>query len=210
MNLPLSGVWDLIVCDGIEANGCRQRAAVCRSMSIHQCYLFCKSNAYGFNMRSLWQKTAICIIIVIYPLAFGLPATVSFFVSFLCPWGCFGDPGPQRAPPKGSRRKSDEKVGSLAACWPPQGVPLGSDFLILLCFSEFFLVCFSKRFWEGSWGLWGPPPTMKMMVSLKRNHRLHISTWSSKTIENVVQRVPFGTPLGGFGCCWGPFWGMRK
>ena len=96
-------------------------------------------------------------------------------VSFWCPWGSFGDPGAPRAPLKGQRRKSDEKVGSLAAFWLPLGVPLGSNFRYFCVFSVFFLAIFSKRFLEGFWGLRGPPPTMKIMVSSRRNHNFHIS-----------------------------------
>ena len=33
-------------------------------------------------------------------------------VSFWCPWGSFGDPGPPGDPPREPSRKSDEKVGS--------------------------------------------------------------------------------------------------
>ena len=114
---------------------------------------------------------------------------------------------PPRAPLKGPRRKSDEKVGSLAAFWLPQGVPLEH---VLCVFLKLFLVMFSKRFWEGFLGLWGFPPTTKSMVSYIRNHRFHISTWSSRTIENDAQSVPFRTPLGGFGRCWDLFWGIKK
>ena len=48
------------------------------------------------------------------------------------------------------------------------------------------------------------------MVSLARNHHLHISTWSSKTTENCAQRVPFETPLTGFCGFLGAIWGDGK
>ena len=122
-------------------------------------------------------------------------------VSFWCPWVSFGDPGAPRAPLKGQRRKSDEKVGSLAAFWPPLGVPLGSNFRYFCVFSVFFLAIFSKRFLEGFWGLRGPPPTMKIMVSCKRNHYFHISTCTSQKIKMASNGYPFGIPLGGFESC---------
>ena len=132
------------------------------------------------------------------------------FAVILVSVGVFWRPWAHRAPLKGPRQKSDEKVGSLVAFWHPQRVPLGTFFGIFRVFSEFFVVCFSKSFLEGFWGLWAPPPTMRIMVSFKRNHCFHFSTWSSKTTENGVPWMPFGTPLGGFGGCWEPFWGMRK
>ena len=92
----------------------------------------------------------------------------------------------------------DENVGSLTAFWPPLGVPFFTIFGIFCVFSILFLYIFLKRFFDGFWGLWGPPPTVKTMVSCTRNHGFHISTWSSKMTENCAQRVPFGMPLGSF------------
>ena len=59
-------------------------------------------------------------------------------------------------------------------------------------------------------GTSGPPPTMKMSVSSTRNDHFHSSTWRPKAIENGVQWVPFGTPLGGFFVVRGNFSGDRK
>ena len=71
------------------------------------------------------------------------------FVLFLCLWGSFGDPGIPRGLPKGPSRKSDEKVGSLDALWPPKGVPLGTHFRDFFRFSVFFQVLFFEAlFWR--------------------------------------------------------------
>ena len=128
-------------------------------------------------------------------------------VSFWCPWGSFGEPGAPRAFLKGQRRKSDEKVGSLAASWPPLGVPLGSNFLYFSAFfSMFFLAIFSKRFLEGFWSLRGFPPTMKMMVSFRRNHYFRISPSLLKLPEFASNGYPLGSlwvVFGGVGSYFG-------
>ena len=118
-------------------------------------------------------------------------------VSFWCHFGTLGGSfgvcwrllatlGLPRAPLKGPSRKSDENVGSFTALWAPLGVPLGTIFDIFRVFSLLFLYVFLKRFFEGFWSLDGPTPVVKMMISFTRNHCFHISTWSSKIIENCV------------------------
>ena len=66
----------------------------------------------------------------------------------------------------------------------------------LMSYFPLFQVFFLKRFLKGFWGIWAPPPTMKMMVSFTRNHRFHISTCTSKVTGNYLQWVPFWHPLG--------------
>ena len=41
-------------------------------------------------------------------------------------------------------------------------------------------------------GASGPPRTMKIMVSCRRNHCFHSSTWRSKTTKMVSNRYPLG------------------
>ena len=99
---------------------------------------------------------------------------------FWRPWGSPGHP----------LRRHVEKVTKMLVRWPPFGIPLGSlwgQFSILFCvFSICVLYIFLKRFFEGFCSLWGPTPTVKTMVSCTRNHCFHISTWSSKIIENYL------------------------
>jgi hypothetical protein len=106
--------------------------------------------------------------------------------SFRVCWGLLATLGLHRAPLKGPSRKSDENVGSFTALWVPLGVPLGIFFAIFRVFSFFFLYAFLERFFGPFWSLGGPTPTLKTMVSCTRNHCFHISTWSSKVIENCV------------------------
>ena len=47
-------------------------------------------------------------------------------------------------------------------------------------------------------GASGPPPTMKMMVSFRRNHCFHSSTWRSKTTKMVSNRYLLGHLWVGF------------
>ena len=143
-----------------------------------------------------------------------------FWMSFWHPWGSFcnrfwsyfGGPGSvldilhSPGAGKGGRvEKVAEKVVQGSFVGPAPGPPLESKSIE----NE------KKPFRGARWktlcakrcarGVSGSPPTMKIMVSLTRNRYSHISTWSSKTIENGFQWVPFGIPFGGFGGCWGPF-----
>ena len=91
-----------------------------------------------------------------------------------------------RAPVKAPCRKSDENVGSLTAFWHPLGVPLGTISGTFCVLFDTFSVHFFEASFEGFRSLRGPTPTVKTMVSFTRNHRFHISTWSSKIIENCL------------------------
>ena len=123
---------------------------------------------------------------------------------FWRPWGCQG------TPKGGPRRKSDEKVGSWALRGSSPGTPLGTqiDEKSRKSRSEKHVGKHCVRCCTR--GVSGPPPTLKIMVLSKRNHRFHISIWSSKTTENNAQRVSFGTPLSGFWNFWAPFGRMNK
>ena len=123
-----------------------------------------------------------CVILVSFWCHFG-----TLGGSFGVCWGLLATLGLPRAPLKGPSRKSDENVGSFTALWSPLGVPLGTIFaMFCVCFVTFFVCFFLKRYFEGFWSLGGPTPTVKTMVSSTRNHCFHISTWSSKIIENCV------------------------
>ena len=59
----------------------------------------------------------------------------------------------------------------------------------------------SKHFCGGFLGLSVPPPTMKILVSCRRNCCFRMSNWSCRSTEIGTQRVPFGTHLGRFPGC---------
>ena len=70
-------------------------------------------------------------------------------VSFWCPWECFGNRWPPRAPPKGPSRKSYETNGSLAAFGVPKGSLWGAILRYIRCFggvcsSSFFKLLFGR------------------------------------------------------------------
>ena len=86
-------------------------------------------------------------------------------VSFWSAWTSFGDPGPPRGPPKGPSRKQGGQPWFVCRFLAAQRGPFGEPFSVNAMFFPMFLrVIFSKLFLEGFWGLWGPPPTMKMMA----------------------------------------------
>ena len=122
------------------------------------------------------------------------------FVSFWCHFSVLGGLlatlGPPRGPLKGPSRKSNEKVCFWSPFGRPKGCLWGPVFDIFCVFSLFVEVIFWKRFLERFCGLWGPPPTMKLMVLFIRNHHFNISTLTSKMTGIFFQWVPFWHPLG--------------
>ena len=131
-------------------------------------------------------------------------------VPFWCPRGLLATLGFPRSPLRRHGRKSDRKSGlgvlPWNLFWAPSRRRIEKKSLRETCWNALRAKCCTR-------GVSGPPPTMKTMVSCTRNHRFHISTWSSKTTENGVQRVPLWDPLGRlgrhFGCLAGSLGQVR-
>ena len=129
---------------------------------------------------------------------------VSFWYHFGVLGVSFGDLEPPRDPPRRQGGKSNRESDFWVLPWDPFWGPNRQRIE-------------KKSFREARWnalctkcctrGVPGYPPTMTTMVSCTRNHRFHMSTGSSKAIENGVQWVRLWDPLGRlgrhFGCLAG-------
>ena len=115
------------------------------------------------------------IIFVAFLYHFGV-ILVTFLCHFGVPGGLLATQGPPKGPLKGPSRTSYEKVGFWSLFGHPKGSPWRHIFGNFCVFFDVFSNDFLECFFEGFWGLGGPPPTMKLMVSLTRNHHFHICT----------------------------------
>ena len=108
----------------------------------------------------------------------------------LAPWALPGDP----------RKRHSEKImkkSDFGHLLVARRGAFGKQFSTVFMFLAMsFQVIFLTRFLEGFWSLWGPPPTMKMMVSCTRNHCFYIPTCTPKVTGNCFQWLPFWHPLG--------------
>ena len=132
-------------------------------------------------------------------------------VSFWCPWVSFGDPGRPRGPPKGAEAKKRRKREFADPLRDPFWGPLGDlgrhradIFFVFGC--RVGDLCDDRRF-DGQNVLHKrsprPPQTMKPKVSPTRKHCFHLSTYTSKMTENLLQWVPFWVPFRSFWAPWG-------
>ncbi len=118
-------------------------------------------------------------------------------MSFWHPWGVIWRPWALPGDPRRGQSEKITKKSIFGHLLVAQRGAFGEQFSTIFVFlAMFFQVIFPTRFSEGFWGLWGPPPTMKIVVSLKRNHCFHISTCTPKIAGNGLQWPPFRHPLG--------------
>ena len=112
---------------------------------------------------------------------------VSFWYHFGVLGVSFGDLGPPRDPPRRqggkNSRESDFYILPWDPCWGPNRQRIEKKSSREARWNAPCAKCCTR-------GFSGPPPTMKTMVSCARNRRFCISTWSSKTTENVIEWVP--------------------
>ena len=118
-------------------------------------------------------------------------------VSFWHPWGVIWRPWALPEDPRRGRCEKITKKSIFGRLLVAQSGAFGEPFWMIFVFlAMFFQVIFPTRFSEGFWCLWGPPPTMKMVVSPRRNHCFHISTCTPKSDRKWAPMGTLWHPLG--------------
>ena len=93
-------------------------------------------------------------------------------------WVSFGDPGPPRNPQRRQGGKSSRKTCFGVLPWGSNRKRIEKNSFREARWNALSATCWTRN-------VSGPFPTMKTMVSCRRNHRFHVSTWSPETIERT-------------------------